>query len=108
MASRSPVDNIEHLYLEGLAAGSYVLRATRLDDGAPLPTATPFAIAWFGPEPVDPGRPEDLDGDGAVGLSDLLVVLASFGPCGDPCPADIDGDGSVGFGDLLAVLAAWD
>ncbi len=108
VASRSPVDNLEHLHLEGLAPGSYVLRATRLDDGAPLPASTPFAIAWLGPEPVDPGRPEDLDGDGAVGLSDLLVVLASFGPCGDPCPADIDGDGSVGFGDLLAVLAAWD
>jgi hypothetical protein len=108
VASRSPVDNIEHLHLEGLAAGSYVLRATRLDDGGTIPTPTPFSIAWLGPEPVAPVRPEDLDGDGAVGLSDLLIVLADFGPCGKSCPSDIDEDGTVGFGDLLAVLSAWD
>jgi len=108
VASRSPVDNIEHLYLEGLAPGSYVLRAERLDAGGSPPTNWPFAIAWLGPEPVAPGVPEDVNGDGTVSLDDLLIVLSAFGPCGDPCPADVDGDETVGFSDIVAVLAAWD
>ncbi len=47
----------------------------------------------------------DLDGDGAVGVVDLLVVLGAWGPCS--CPADLDGDGTVGVLDLLLILAAW-
>jgi hypothetical protein len=50
--------------------------------------------------------PWDLDGDGSVGVSDLLSLLASWGPC-KGCPADFDGDGSVGVSDLLALLANW-
>ena len=60
-----------------------------------------------GPE-VDP-IPGDLDGDGHVGVSDLLILLANWGPCppkGD-CPADLDGDGSVGVADLLILLSNW-
>jgi len=49
----------------------------------------------------------DVDGNGAVDFSDLLIVLSNWGPCGDPCPADVDGDGNVGFEDLLAVLSGW-
>ena len=57
---------------------------------------------------VDP-IPGDLDGDGHVGASDLLILLANWGPCppkGD-CPADLNGDGSVGAADLLILLANW-
>ena len=31
----------------------------------------------------------------------------SWGPCKD-CPADFDGNGTVGASDLLALLANWD
>ena len=53
--------------------------------------------------------PQDIDGDGLVGFSDLLEVLSFWGPCADPenCPQDIDGDGLVGFSDLLDVLSFW-
>jgi hypothetical protein len=53
--------------------------------------------------------PWDLDGNGFVGIVDLVVLLASWGPCDDPgaCPADFDGSGFVGLLDLLALLAAW-
>ncbi len=54
-----------------------------------------------------PGDPADVDGDGIVGITDLLAILAAWGPC-NACPADVDGDGTVGITDLLAVLAAWD
>ncbi|MFK7960290.1 MAG: PHB depolymerase family esterase [Phycisphaerales bacterium] len=48
--------------------------------------------------------PGDIDGDGDVALGDLLVVLASWGPCSG-CSADLDGDGAVTLLDLLTVLA---
>ena len=47
----------------------------------------------------------DLNGDGAVGILDLLVLLAVWGS-GGPL-GDIDGDGNVGILDLLALLANW-
>ncbi|MBT8485774.1 MAG: hypothetical protein HKO59_01865 [Phycisphaerales bacterium] len=49
----------------------------------------------------------DVTGDGLVDFSDLVQVLADWGPCPPPCPADLDGDGQVGFVDLLEVLAEW-
>jgi hypothetical protein len=50
--------------------------------------------------------PADVDGDGTVAVSDLLIVLADWGLCGS-CPGDVDDDGMVGVTDLLAVLAGW-
>ncbi|MCZ6735075.1 MAG: M12 family metallo-peptidase [Planctomycetota bacterium] len=50
--------------------------------------------------------PEDLDGDGSVGILDLLALLAAWGS--DPGgPPDFDNDGDVGILDLLTLLAAW-
>jgi hypothetical protein len=49
----------------------------------------------------------DLDGDGVVGINDLLDLLAAWGPCATPCPADLDGDGNVAVVDLLALLGSW-
>ncbi|MHC4827455.1 MAG: agmatine deiminase family protein [Planctomycetota bacterium] len=52
--------------------------------------------------------PEDLDGDGIVGVNDFLLLLAGWGPCPpDNCPADIDGNGQVDVNDFLLLLAAW-
>ena len=48
----------------------------------------------------------DLDANGSVGASDLLLLLASWGPC-KGCDADFDGDGTVGASDLLELLANW-
>lgn len=50
--------------------------------------------------------PWDLDGDGNVGIWDLLLLLAAWGT--DPGgPPDFDGDGNVGILDLLTLLANW-
>ncbi len=53
--------------------------------------------------------PHDLDADGNVGMSDLLSLLASWGPCPlkADCPADFDDNGNVGVPDLLELLANW-
>jgi len=49
----------------------------------------------------------DVDGDGQVGVNDLLEVIGSWGPCSEPCRADLDGDGQVGVTDLLRVISDW-
>lgn len=48
----------------------------------------------------------DLDDNGSVGVSDLLILLAAWGSCPD-CSADFDGNGSVGVSDLLVLLSEW-
>lgn len=51
----------------------------------------------------------DLNGDGFVDVSDLLILFANWGICpqNQPCAADLNGDGSVDVSDLLILLANW-
>ena len=53
--------------------------------------------------------PWDLDGNGSVGVKDLLFLLGAWGPCPPKadCPADFDDSGDVGVKDLLILLGAW-
>lgn len=48
----------------------------------------------------------DLDNDGSVSTTDLLIFLSDFG-CTSGCTADITGDDSVDAADLLTFLAAF-
>ena len=65
------------------------------------------------PEPVTPARPvvvettpEDVTGDGVVGIDDVLYVARRVGVGADAGPADVDGDGAVTIRDLTRVAAA--
>ena len=54
----------------------------------------------------------DVNADGIAGIQDLLVLLATWGPCPGPpvgCPGDLDGDGdgAVSITDLLILLTNW-
>ncbi|MBT4584731.1 MAG: hypothetical protein HOC93_06585 [Phycisphaerae bacterium] len=49
--------------------------------------------------------PGDANGDGMVGVSDLLIVIDLWGQSGGI--GDINGDGAVDVSDLLAVVDAW-
>lgn len=51
-----------------------------------------------------PCCPGDINGDGGMNVSDLLVILSEFG-CSSDCTADIDSDGSVTVGDILYFLS---
>ena len=51
--------------------------------------------------------PADSNNSGTVNVTDLLALLAKWGPCSAPCPADNTGDGTVNVTDLLALLASW-
>ena len=58
---------------------------------------------------AEPACDADVDGDGAVALSDLLAVIGCWGSAaaGDCADADIDGSGTTDLGDLLAVIGNW-
>ena len=53
-----------------------------------------------------PACPADIDCSGSVNVTDLLSLLAGWGP-NPGHAADINGDGQVNVTDLLALLAAW-
>ncbi|MCH2134003.1 MAG: dockerin type I domain-containing protein [Phycisphaerales bacterium] len=51
----------------------------------------------------------DTNGDGAVDVNDLLVIIDAWGDCvpDQGCPADVDGDGTVNVNDVLLVIGEW-
>jgi plastocyanin len=51
--------------------------------------------------------PEDVNGDGTVGVDDLLQLLAVYGNSCSGCAEDVNGDGVVGVDDLLQLLAVY-
>ena len=48
----------------------------------------------------------DTDGDEIVGVDDMLLVIAAWGPCVG-CDADVNNDGVVNIDDLLIVISVW-
>lgn len=58
--------------------------------------------------PNDDNSP-DLNQDGSVNAVDLLILLSSWGPCGDcaDCRADLNDDCAVGSVDLIILLGNW-
>lgn len=60
---------------------------------------------------IVPGCPEDLDGDGSIGIADLAALLGVYGTCsGDPdydAAADFNNDGCIGLEDLAQLLAVY-
>lgn len=73
-------------------------------DAAPFePTGIEFSAA------VDYVLPGDLDYNGVVDVSDLLLLLGAWGFCDEPgpCRADIDGNRVVDVSDLITLLANW-
>jgi hypothetical protein len=56
------------------------------------------------PDCTPSAPPGDIDGDGAVGVLDLLALLSAWGQVG--VAADLDG-GGVGISDFLILLAWW-
>ena len=49
--------------------------------------------------------PADINGDGSVNVTDLLIVLDQWG--NTDSPADVNSDGTVDVNDLLMLIGAW-
>lgn len=76
---------------------------------AGLSAGSTLSVGWLHHHeltPVGETCPADLDNDGMVATSDLLMLLADFG-CVANCTNDINGDGMVSSSDLLVLLAAY-
>jgi hypothetical protein len=101
VVSESDVDNVEHLYIEDLAAGEYILEIRRADSSA---SSRVFSIAWLFPE--QDGILGDVNGDGVVNVSDILMLIVAWGPC-DGCIEDLNGDGTVDVTDLILLISYW-
>jgi len=101
------------LYVSGAASG-----------GASLPSGSTASFDFTvtggggGGNPCDDALsspcPEDLDGDGAVAVSDVLIVIGSWGQMGDgtfrpagDCAPLPNGDCLVDVADVLGVVGAW-
>jgi len=48
--------------------------------------------------------PEDINGDGTIDVTDLLIVIGNWGRSGD---GDVTGDGMIDVSDILAIVGAW-
>ena len=47
----------------------------------------------------------DINNDGVISVTDLLLIIAAWGT--DDASADIDGDGIVAVSDLLLAIGNW-
>ncbi|MCH8824837.1 MAG: hypothetical protein IH984_15175 [Planctomycetes bacterium] len=71
------------------------------------PPSTEHAVILV---PMELCCPADLDGNGTVGTSDLLILFANWGPCPAPpesCFADLNRDCTVNTEDQLILFANW-
>lgn len=98
VVSQSAVDNVEHLSIDDLAPGSYLLSVNRVTTAG---FATIAALAWIVDVTAVPG---DLNGDGVVNGADLGLLLSNWGGSG---VGDLSGDGVVDGADLGLLLSAW-
>ena len=75
------------------------------DFGSGFPSIAYFDISSNLMFVEDPPAPGDLDGDGTIGVADLLWLLGDWGL--SHSPADLNQDGRVDVLDLLMLLSNW-
>ncbi len=105
---REGVPTKEGFVFKSLAPDSFVQAFAMSDNGRYIIFEADLFDNTNGAFLIDFGAPcpWDLDDNAVVGVSDLLSLLGSWGPC-KGCPADFGGNGSVGASDLLALLVNW-
>ena len=97
----------EVIYTENLhvAAGAtfdtngYIVYASEVDNQGVIIGEDDIII-------INPPLAGDANGDGFVGILDVLVVIADWGPC-DACGGDVNEDGVASILDILFIIANW-
>jgi parallel beta-helix repeat protein len=92
------------LLLPGLDNGEYLIRVSQTPAAAASGSG-PLVLSYAS----SPYTFGDLNGDGVVNVSDLLILFDSWGPCADcgNCIADLNGDCVVNVSDLLMLFDNW-
>ncbi len=106
VAGQVPLDCVGPI---GGAAGC-VTFTIAAGDQATIRTGTPGGAAGQGPSLLYVNDcPADLNGDGIVNTSDLLILFNFWGPCPPIgiCVGDLNCDGDVDVSDLLILLGSW-
>jgi hypothetical protein len=92
-SSVSTVDNVEHIYREGLAGGRYAIEVVS-------DKKWDFALAWH--TILEPTAPGDANYDGLVDGLDYLIWAEHYGESGATASdGDFDGNGTIDGHDLL-------
>jgi len=86
-------------------SGCIELDACNYDSNATEPTACIYPVEGFDCDGVSL-CPLDLNSNGTVEVSDLLIILADFG-CTSDCVGDVNGDGFVTVADVLSILSSF-
>ncbi len=88
----------------GTPDGVWFIGARAVLAGDPDPSNDTYAVQVIigDPQPCS----GDVNGDGTVGVDDILQTIGDWGPCSG-CGSDADGDGMVGVDDLLLILSVW-
>jgi probable HAF family extracellular repeat protein len=95
--------------LGGLICGfpDAIVGPKALNDNGQIAGGIRLESGWVAVLLTPVARPAaDLDADGIVGITDLLLLLRAWGPC-PACTEDLDGDGEVGRDDLAILLKSW-
>lgn len=85
----------------GTVSGAF---AQIIGPGSYAVTYNPTSVVLTVIEALSPG---DTNNDGLVNVTDLLTLLAQWGPCLSIYAADFNADGVVNVTDLLTLLANW-
>jgi hypothetical protein len=94
-----------------LSKGTYLLEATVVDptdwvrDEIERNAVMKQTVSWV-LDIEESTCPADVNGDGTVGVNDLLEVVAQWGECSG-CSADVNNTGQVNIDDLLIVIGSW-
>ncbi len=90
------------------ADGNYTIamQANQVTDTSGNPVAAGM-LGTFSLNLPTPTISGDVNGDGTVNDSDLVVLLTHFGMTGTGIPGDVNGDGVVNNTDLVAILTTW-
>ncbi|MHC5004864.1 MAG: thrombospondin type 3 repeat-containing protein, partial [Planctomycetota bacterium] len=99
-------DLVSSLTIPVTAGATYVVRVSGF-----LGAAGDFTLNLDGPSCGSGSDvPGDADGDGVVGVDDLVLVILGWGPCPGPpvaCSGDVDGSGHVDVDDVVMVILNW-
>ncbi len=90
----------DHLARLEVCQGAVVTCSVTPSDGTDLGGSVTASMRLFGESNGN------INCDGQIDVTDLLIVIANWGPC-ELCAADVNGDGQANVNDILIIIGNW-